>query len=82
VVAPELSSRGGEAGPRGSVGAHLGREARFGAEEHVTALEHSSREGRAQSHGTRDSAGAHLGRKARSGAEEHVAAPEFNSARR
>jgi hypothetical protein len=69
-------------GPRGSVGAHLGREARFGAEEHVTSLEHSSREGRAQSHGTRDSAGAHLGRKARSGAEEHVAAPEFNSARR
>jgi hypothetical protein len=40
VVALELSSRGGRArslGTRGRVGAHLGREARSGAEEHVAA---------------------------------------------
>jgi hypothetical protein len=79
VASPELSSRGGRPGPRGSVGAHLGREARPGAEEHVTASELSSRGGRVQSHGTRGSAGAHLGREARSGAEEHVAAPELSS---
>jgi hypothetical protein len=68
--------------PRGSAGAHLGREARSGAEEHVTAPELSSQGGRARRHGTRGSAGAHLGREARSGAEEHVAASELNSARR
>jgi hypothetical protein len=33
-------------GPRGSAGAHLGREARSGAEEHMTALNLSSRGGR------------------------------------
>jgi hypothetical protein len=69
-------------GPRDSTGAHLGREARFGAEEHVAAPELSSRGGRARSHGTRGSAGAHLGREARSGAEERVAAPVLNSTRR
>jgi hypothetical protein len=68
--------------PRGSAEAHLNKEARSGAEEHVAAPELSSRGGRARSHGTRGSAGAHLGREARSGAEEHVAAPEPNSARR
>jgi hypothetical protein len=63
VAAPELSSRGGEAGatwqhrssplgearpgPRGSAGAHLGRKTRFGAEEYVAAPELSSRGGRA-----------------------------------
>jgi hypothetical protein len=62
-------------GPRGSARAHLGREARIGAEEHVAALELSSRGGRTQSHRTRGNVGAHLGREARSGAEEHVAAP-------
>jgi hypothetical protein len=78
------SSPLGEArlGPCGSVGAHLGREARSGAEEHVAASELSSRGGRARSHGTRGSAGAHPDREARSGAEEHVAAPELNSARK
>jgi hypothetical protein len=69
-------------GPHGSVGVHLGREVRSGAEEHVAAPELSSRGGRAWSHVTCDSAGAHLGREARSGAEERVAVPELNSARR
>jgi hypothetical protein len=78
------SSHLGEArpGPRGNAGAHLDREARSGAEEHVAAPKLSSRGGRARSHGTRGSAGAHLGREARSGVEERVAAPELNSARR
>jgi hypothetical protein len=84
VAAPELSSPLGEAspGPRGSDGAHLGRQVRSRAEEHVAAPELSSREGRARSHGARGSAGAYLGREARSGAEKHVAAPKLNSARR
>jgi hypothetical protein len=69
-------------GPRGSARAHLGREARYGAEEHVATSELSSQGGRARSHETRGSAGAHLDREARSGAEERVAAPELNSARR
>jgi hypothetical protein len=75
------SSPLGEArlGPRRSAGAHLGREARSGAEEHVTASELSSRGGTARSHETYDSAGAHLDREARSGAEEHVATPEPTS---
>jgi hypothetical protein len=68
--------------PRGSTEAHLGREVRSGAEEHVAAPELSSRGGRVQSHGTHGSVGAHLGREVRSGAEERVAAPELNSARR
>jgi hypothetical protein len=45
VAAPELSSRGGRAWShvtRGSVGAHLGREARPEAEEHVAAPELNS----------------------------------------
>jgi hypothetical protein len=45
VAAPELSSRGGRVrshGIRGSVGAHLGREVRSGAEERVAALELNS----------------------------------------
>jgi hypothetical protein len=66
-------------GPRDSVGAHLGKEARSGAEEHVAPPELSSQGGRAQSHGTCGSAGAHLGREARSGAEEHMATLELNS---
>jgi hypothetical protein len=82
VATPELSSRRGRAGPRGSTGAHLGREARFRAEEHVAASELSSQEGRARSHGTCGSARAHLSREARSGAKEYVAAPELNPARR
>jgi hypothetical protein len=79
-----LSSPLGEArsGPRGSTGAHLAREARSRAEEHVAAPELSSQRIRAWSHGTRGSARAHLGMEVRSGAEEHVAAPELNSARR
>jgi hypothetical protein len=68
--------------PRGSAGAHLGREARSGAEEHVAAPELSSRGGRARSHGIRGSVGAHLGREARSGAEERVVALELNLVRR
>jgi hypothetical protein len=68
--------------PRGSVGAHLGREARSEAEKYVTASELSSREGRARSHGTHGSAGAHLDREVRPKAVEHVAASELNSARR
>jgi hypothetical protein len=69
-------------GPRGSAAAHVDREARSGAEEHVAAPELSSRGGRAWSHGTRSSARALLGREVRSGAEERVAAPELNSVRR
>jgi hypothetical protein len=77
------SSRGGRARSHGtcdSARAHLGREARSGAEEHVVAPELSSRGGRGP--GPCGSTGAHLGRKARSRAEEHVAASELNSARR
>jgi hypothetical protein len=76
------SSPLGEArpGPRGSVGAHLSREVRSGAEEHMATLKLSSRGGRAQSHGTCGSVGAHLGREAMPKAEEHVAAPELTSA--
>jgi hypothetical protein len=69
-------------GPHGSTGAHLDREARSGAEEHVPVSELSSRGGRAQSDGTRGSVGAHLGREVRSRDEKHMAAPELNSARR
>jgi hypothetical protein len=78
------SSPLGEArpGPRGSAGAHLGREARSRAEEHVAASELSSQGGKVRRHGTRGSAGAHLDREARSGAEKHVVAPELNSVRR
>jgi hypothetical protein len=47
MTAPKLSSQGGEAGPRGSTGAHLDREAMSEAEEHVTAPKLSSRGGRA-----------------------------------
>jgi hypothetical protein len=83
VAAPELSSRGGEVGAMFlSAGAHLDREVRSGAEEHMAASELSSRRGRARSHETRGSAGAHLDREAMFGVEEHVAALEFNSARR
>jgi hypothetical protein len=82
VVAPELSSRGGEVGPCCSARAHLSKEARSGAEEHMATPELPSRGGRARSHGTRGSAGDHLDREARSGAEEQVAAPELISARR
>jgi hypothetical protein len=45
VAAPELSSRGGRAwshGTHGSTGAHLGREARSEAEEHVATPEPTS----------------------------------------
>jgi hypothetical protein len=45
VAAPELSSQGGRArshGTCGSAGAHLGREVRSGAEEHVAAPELNS----------------------------------------
>jgi hypothetical protein len=78
------SSPLGEArpGPRGSTGAHLSREARPRAEEHVAAPELSSRGGRARSHVTHGSVGADVGNEVRSGAEEHVAASELNSARR
>jgi hypothetical protein len=78
------SSPLGEArlGPHGSAGAHLGREARSRAEEHMVAPKLSSRGGRARSHGTRGSAGAHIGREARSGAKEHVTVSELNSVRR
>jgi hypothetical protein len=61
-------------GPGGSARAHLGREVRFGAKEHVTAPEPSSRGGKVQSHGTRGSAKAHLGREVRSGAVGHMVA--------
>jgi hypothetical protein len=79
VAAPELSSRRGEAGPRGSVGAQLNREARSRAEEYVAASELSSRGDRARSHETCDSAGAQLSKDVRSGAAEHVAALEPTS---
>jgi hypothetical protein len=65
--------REARSGPHGSAGAHLSREARSEAEEHVAAPELSSQGGRARSHGTRGSAG---------GAKERAAAPELNSARR
>jgi hypothetical protein len=45
VAAPKLSSRGGRAqshGTRGSVGAHLSREAKFRVEVHVVAPELTS----------------------------------------
>jgi hypothetical protein len=48
MAAPELSFRGGRAqshGTHGSARAHLGRETRFGAEEHVAAPELDSARG-------------------------------------
>jgi hypothetical protein len=69
-------------GPRGSAGAHLGREARSGAEEHVAAPEFSSQGDTTRSHGTRGNTGSHLDREARSRAKECVAALELNSASR
>jgi hypothetical protein len=54
----------------------------LGVVGYVTALELSSRGGRARSHGPRGSTGAHLVSEARSGAEGQVAAPELTSARR
>jgi hypothetical protein len=66
VAAPELCSREGRArshGTCGSVGAHLDREARSGAEEHVAVPELNS--ARRQGPGSHGSTGAHLGRKAR-----------------
>jgi hypothetical protein len=68
--------------PRGRARAHLNREVRSGAKEHVAAPELSSWGGRARSHGTRGNAGDQLGRETRSRDEEHVAALELNSARR
>jgi hypothetical protein len=62
--------------PHGSAGAHLVREERFRAEEHVVAPELSSQRGRAWSHETCGSAGAHFGREVRSGAAGHMTAPE------
>jgi hypothetical protein len=69
-------------GPRDSTRAHLDREVRSVAEEHVAASELSSLGGRARSHGTRGRAGAHLSSEVRFRAKEHVAAPDLNSARR
>jgi hypothetical protein len=83
VEALELCSRGGRAqshGTRGSAGAHLGREARSGAEEHVAVLELNS--ARRRGLGTRGSTGAHLSKEVRSGAVGHVAAPDPTSAGR
>jgi hypothetical protein len=60
--------------PRGSVVAHLDREARSRDEEHVTTSELSSQGGRARSHGTRGSAGVHLCREVWSEAIACVAA--------
>jgi hypothetical protein len=65
---------------RGSAGAHLDREARSGAEEHVASLELSSRGGRARSHGTRGSTRAHLGREVWSATAGHVVALKPTSA--
>jgi hypothetical protein len=83
VTAPKLSSRGGRArshGTRGSVGAHLDRDAKFGSEEHVVALELNSK--RRRGSGPRGSTGAHLTKEVRSRAAGHVAAPEPTSAGR
>jgi hypothetical protein len=82
VAAPELSSQGGEAGPHGSAGDYLGREARSEAEEHVAALELSSQGVRDRSHETRGSARVHLDREARSGVEERMTVSELNSSGR
>jgi hypothetical protein len=69
-------------GPRGSAGAHLDREVRSRAEEHVATSKLSSQGDKGRSHETHDSVGAHLSREARSRVEEHVVAPGLNSARR
>jgi hypothetical protein len=49
--------------PRGSTKAHLDREVRYRAEEHVATLELSSPGGRARCHRTRGNAEAHLSRE-------------------
>jgi hypothetical protein len=64
-------------GTRGSAGAHLGREARSEAEEHVTALKLNS--ARRRGPGPRGSIGAHLSKEVSSGAAGHMAAPEPTS---
>jgi hypothetical protein len=77
----ELSSRGGRArsrGTRGSARAHLGREARPEAKEHVAASELNSVMRRGP--GPQGSGRAHLSKEVRSGAAGHVAALEPTSA--
>jgi hypothetical protein len=78
---------------RGSAGAHLSREASFGAIGHVAAPEPTSvgrwgpepydtwqhRSPPQPSHRTRDSVGAHLSWEAKSGAIWHMTAPEPTS---
>jgi hypothetical protein len=65
-------------GPCGSTGAHIDREARSGAEEHVTASEPTS----AGRRGLELSTGAQLSKEARPGSIGHVAPPEPTSAGR
>jgi hypothetical protein len=81
VTAPELSSQGGRARSHvtcGSVGAHLGREARSGVEERVAAPELNS--ARRRGPGPRGSTGAHISKEVRFGATGHMAALEPTSA--
>jgi hypothetical protein len=83
VATPELSSRGGRAqshGTHGSAGAHLGRKARSGAEERVTALELNST--RRRGSGPHGSTGAHLSKEVRSRAAGHVGALKPTSVER
>jgi hypothetical protein len=82
VTALELSSRGGRArghGTRGSVGVHLDREARFGAEKHMAASKLNSARRRGPGHVTRGGTGAHLSKEVRSRVAGHVAALEPTS---
>jgi hypothetical protein len=67
---------------RGSVRAHLSREARSGAIAHVTTPEPTSAESEVRNYRTHGSARAHLSREARFGAIGHVAAPQPTSAGR
>jgi hypothetical protein len=83
MTALELSSRADRAqshGTRGSVGAHLGTEARSEAKKHVVASELNSV--RMRGPGPRGSTGAHLSKEVRSRAAGHVAALEPTSAGR
>jgi hypothetical protein len=81
VTTSELSSRGGRGrshGTRGSAGAHLDREARSGAEEHVAAPELNS--ARRRDLGPCGNTGAHLDRKVRSGLQDtwrHRSSPRY-----
>jgi hypothetical protein len=69
-------------GLRGSAGAHIDREVRFGAEERMACQSSTQQGDEAGGYGPHGSTSAHLSKEVRSRAVGHVAAPEPTSAGR